>query len=90
MEDFADYMEDAKQELLEKVGFDLEHYTGQETTERLASEMSDTLKDNMNIYEKRDGRQTAKLFYNMLMYSEWIMLPEDIMEMRYEEEVENT
>ena len=25
MEDFADYMEDAKQELLEKVGFNLEH-----------------------------------------------------------------
>lgn len=90
MEDFADYMEDAKQELLEKVGFNLEHYTGQETTERLASEMSDTLKNNINIYEKRDGRQTAKLFYNMLMYSEWIMLPEDIMETRYEEDIENT
>ena len=89
LEDFADYMEDAKEELLEKVGFDIDHYTGQEMTERLAFEMSNALKDDIRSYESRDGRQAAKLFYNMLMYSEWIMLPMDILEMRYEEEMKS-
>ena len=89
LEDFADYMEDAKEELLEKVGFDTEQYIEQEITERLASEMSNELKNDIRSYESRDGKQTAKLFYNMLMYSEWIMLPDDILEMRYEEEVGN-
>lgn len=84
--DFADYMEDAKEEMLEQVGFEEE--VTEEITDRLAADMTRKLEALMQEYEKKTGLLLSGLVYNMLFYSEWLALPEDILEKRYEEEVE--
>lgn len=87
LEDFADYTADAKEELLEQVGFDMSRYSDRQITDRLAVEMSIELAQLMKKYENDTKKDLKQLYYNMLMYCEWVILPEEILEERYEEEV---
>ncbi len=87
LEDFADYMEDAKVELLEQIKFDSTKYEERQLTDSLAIEMSIELAQLIKQYEGEKHRDINILFYNMLMYSEWVALPEEILEERYDEEV---
>lgn len=81
--DFADYMEGAKEELLEKVGF---KFGNQEEglTEQDATRATEKLLKCMEEYEKATGLKLPQLTYNMLFYSEWLALPEEILEKEYE------
>jgi hypothetical protein len=86
-EDFADYTADAKDELLERIGFDLSKYEHRMLTDRLADEMSVELKQLMERYEKETNKDIKELYYNTLMYCEWVILPEEELEERYEQEL---
>lgn len=86
-EDFADYTTDAKDELLERIGFDLSKYERGMLTDRLADEMSVELKRLMERYEKETNKDIKELYYNTLMYCEWVILPEEELEERYEQEL---
>lgn len=83
-EDFADYMQDAKEELLAKVGFETQE---DEQMESGAEKATQRLSNCMREYEKRTGLKLEQLVFNMLFYSEWIALPEEVLEIQYEEEM---
>lgn len=80
-EDFADYMEEAKEELLEVIGFDLEQYMQEPLTEELIARMNCDLKNRMSENDLR------MRFFNMLMYSEWVEAPAAVLERKYDEEI---
>ncbi|MCX4323479.1 MAG: hypothetical protein OSJ59_11005 [Lachnospiraceae bacterium] len=84
--DFADYMQDAKEELLEKVGFEFETQE-EEPTDAGTRKANEKLSKCMKEYERKTGLGLPGLVFNMLFYSEWLALPEDILEKRYEEEM---
>lgn len=86
VKDFADYMEEAKEEILEQIGFDCSHIEQETLTEQIAQELSTRLEENMMQYEKRTGLKLSDLTFNMLFYSEWSALPEELLEERYSEE----
>lgn len=83
LEDFADYMEDAKAELFEKVNY-TPHIEGQQITERLAEKMTAELRKAIKEYEARRNATTSVLTYNMLFYSEWSAQPREVLEIEYE------
>lgn len=87
-EDFADYMQDAKEELLEKVGFRFETQEEDEVTDAGAVMSTKRLAECMEDYESKTGLHLPGLVFNMLFYSEWLALPEEILEKEYEEAVE--
>ncbi len=86
-EDTADYIGDAKEELLEKVGFEEEDFFGKPLDDTTADKMTEQLVEKIKEYEARDGRDIKRLFINMALYSEWVALPAIVLEARYEEEV---
>lgn len=81
--DFADYMEGAKEELLERVGF---KFGDQEEglTKQDVTRATEKLLKCMEEYEEATGLKLPQLTYNMLFYSEWLALPEEILEGEYE------
>lgn len=85
-EDFADYMEDAKGKLLEQVGLDIQNEE-EKVTDKMAADMTNKLSKCMQEYERTTGLSLPGLVFNMLFYSEWLELPEEILEKRYEEEI---
>lgn len=86
LEDFADYMEDAKAELLEKVNY-TPHIEGQQITESLAQDMTEDLRQAIRMYEKRAIADVPLLVYNMLFYYEWSIEDRKTLEMEYEAEM---
>lgn len=84
-EDFADYMQDAKEELLEKVGFQFVTQEEDELTDTGAKKANERLLECMRKYEKETGLRLPQMVFNMLFYSEWLALPEEILEKQYEE-----
>ena len=84
--DFADYMQDAKEELIEKVGFEFRPQE-EELTDTGARKATEKLSKCMKEYERKTGLGLPGLVFNMLFYSEWLALPEEILEKRYEEEM---
>lgn len=85
--DFADFMEDAKEKMMDAVGFDMERYGDYPVDEKTAGEMTANLWQKMGGYEKRTGQDIKILFYNYLMYQEWLSLPDDVLEKRYADEM---
>lgn len=83
--DFAEYMQDAKDELFERVGFDPSSW--QTLTDETAGEMTRELLELMQEYEKKERAKLSGFVFNYLFYSEWLLLPEDVLEKRYEREV---
>lgn len=86
-EDFADYMQDAKEELLEKVGFRFETQEEDKLTDTGAIKATERLLKCMQKYERETGLALPGLVFNMLFYSEWLALPEEILEKQYEEDM---
>ena len=84
--DFADYMQDAKEELIEKVGFEFRPQE-EELTDTGARKATEKLSKCMKEYERKTGLDLPVLVFKMLLYSEWLALPEEILEKRYEEEM---
>lgn len=84
-EDFADYMQDAKEELLEKIGFQFVTQEEDELTDTGAKKANERLLECMCKYEKETGLRLPQMVFNMLFYSEWLALPEEILEKQYEE-----
>lgn len=82
--DFAEYMQDAKEEMLEKVEFEFEAQE-EEPTNRGARKATERLSRCMMEYERKTGLGLPGLVFNMLFYSEWLALPEEILEKQYEE-----
>ena len=83
--DFAEYMQDTKEELFERVGFDPSSW--QTLTDEAAGEMTGELSELIKDYEKKERVNISGLAFNYLLYSEWLLLPEDVLEKRYEKEV---
>ena len=86
-EEFAEDMQIAKETLLEAIGFNPDYYDTVEITERAIAGLNDGIRKRIAAYEGRTGQDTKELFMNMLIYSEWLQLPENVMEQRYEDEV---
>lgn len=82
VDDFAEYMEDAKETMINKIGFAIDKYISD--NDQTAVAMSGDLKVCMEDHRRRTGQDLALLFYNYLMYSEWLTLPEDELKKRYE------
>lgn len=85
--DFADYMEDAKEKMIDAVGFDMARYEDYQVDEKTAGEMTADLQRKIDGYTKRTGQDIKILFYNYLMYQEWLTLPDDVLEKRYADEM---
>lgn len=83
--DFADYMQDTKDELFDRVGFDPSKWDV--LTDETAREMTEELLGLMQEYEKKERTRLSMLAFNYLFYSEWLVLPENVLEKRYEEAV---
>lgn len=83
--DFADYMQDAKDELFDRIGFDPSKWDV--LTDETAREMTGELLGLMQEYEKKERTRLSMLAFNYLFYSEWLVLPENVLEKRYEEAV---
>lgn len=86
-EDFADYMQCAKEELIEKVGFRFETQEEDELTDMGAKKANERLLKCMQKYERETGLALPMLVFNMLFYSEWLALSEEILEKQYEEDM---
>ena len=78
-------MQDAKEELLEKVGFQFVTQEEDELTDTGAKKANERLLECMRKYEKETGLRLPQMVFNMLFYSEWLALPEEILEKQYEE-----
>ena len=85
--DFADYMEDAKEKMIDAVGFDMARYEDDPVDGKTAREMTADLQQKIDGYTKRTGQDIKILFYNYLMYQEWLTLPDDVLEKRYADEM---
>lgn len=85
--DFADYMEDAKEKMIDVVGFDMASYEDCPVDKKTAGEMTADLQQKIHSYTKRTGQDIKILFYNYLMYQEWMTLPDDVLEKRYADEM---
>ena len=85
--DFADYMEDAKEKMIDAVGFDMARYEDCQVDGKTAEEMTADLQQKIDGYTKRTGQDIKILFYNYLMYQEWLTMPDDILEKRYADEM---
>lgn len=82
VEDFAEYMEDAKESMIDAIGFDAGRYFS--ANDATADEMNRRMQERITDHKRRTGQDLSLLFYNYLMYSEWLILPEAEMEKRYE------
>lgn len=79
---FSEYVEDAKEELLERVEYNVEgnkEITQEETPENMSMRLEELLEQ----YEKKTGLKTSELTFNMIFYSEWTALPEEMLEEKY-------
>ena len=76
---FSEHVEDAKEELLERVEYDTEG-NKENAQEETPENMSMRLEDLIKHYEKKTGLKTSELTFNMIFYSEWTALPEEMLE----------